>query len=223
MGQFKETESTAVTAENIKRVEDYFEAKPESSHPRSKSRLGSFNHGILRVQLKWKPYKPLRVNMLTEKNREDRMTFCRWFLAQDYDLVQRVIFSDEKWFLLHQGPNSKNDIMWAPTHPEEVEECRRQGDTKLMAWVGVVDGTALKVRWMTDEEDRPVSVTSARYLAMLRDEVWPEVRHRSSHRRYWWQQHHIAPTKFSTWSNPSSTTASFSAVQPSVGHPIHWT
>ena len=41
---------------------------------------------------------------------------------------------------------------------------------------------------MVDEEDRPVSVNAARYLAMLRDFVWPEIRHRSSRRHFWWQQ-----------------------------------
>ena len=57
-----------------------------------------------------------------------------------------------------------------------------------MAWVALVDGRALAVRWMVDERGRPTSVTSDRYLAMVRDSVWPEVRYASSRRKYWWQQ-----------------------------------
>ena len=143
---------------------------------------------ILRQERKWKPYKPVWVNHLTEKNKLDRMAFSRWFMAQEPNFEQRVLWSDEKWFLLHPSPNSKNDVSWAPWHPENEEACRRQGDTKVMAWVGLVDGKGLVVRWMVDEAGRPVSVTSDRYLAMLRDLVWPEVRHRSSRRLFWWQQ-----------------------------------
>ena len=44
-------------------------------------------------------------------------------------------------------------------HPHEEVECKRQGDSKLMAWCGVVDGRMLVVRWMVDEDGRPQSVT----------------------------------------------------------------
>ena len=67
-------------------------------------------------------------------------------------------------------------------------ECKRQGDTKLMAWCGVVDGQMLSVRWMVDDVGRPTSVTSERYQALLKDDVWPEVRNASSRRRYWFMQ-----------------------------------
>ena len=58
----------------------------------------------------------------------------------------------------------------------------------MMAWVGMVDGKGSQVRWMVDEADRPVSVNGDRYLAMIRNCVWPEVRYRSSRRHFWWQQ-----------------------------------
>ena len=95
---------------------------------------------------------------------------------------------DEKWFVLHMAPNTKNDVTWAPWHPEEEVVCKYQGDSKVMAWCGLVDGKALEVRWMVDADGRPASVTSERYLAMIREEVWPEVRFRSSRRLFWWQQ-----------------------------------
>ena len=36
-----------------------------------------------------------------------------------------------------------------------------------MAWVGLVNGKALEVQWMVDEEGRNVSVNGERYLSML--------------------------------------------------------
>ena len=50
---------------------------------------------------------------------------------------------------------------------QEEVECKRQGDWKLMAWCGLVDGKMLEVRWMVDENGRSQSVTSERYQEML--------------------------------------------------------
>ena len=67
-------------------------------------------------------------------------------------------------------------------------KCKREGDSKLMAWCGVVDGRMLVVRWMVDEDGRPQSVTSQRYQEVQQSQVWPEVRNRSSRRQYWFRQ-----------------------------------
>ena len=111
----------------------------------------------------------ITVNMLTEKNKEDRMAFSNWFLAQERGFEQRVVWSDEKWFLLHGSPNSKNDVTWAPAHPEEEIECRRQGDSKIMAWVALVDGVGLTVRWMVDENGVERPATRSDILTALTD------------------------------------------------------
>ena len=189
-GRCKDPEETAVTPENIARVEEFFTDNPKSHISDAVVEL-ELSHTtiwrILRLRLKWKPYKPLRVNMLSEQNKTDRVEFCRWFLDQGEEFAQRVIWSDEKWFVLHPAPNTQNDVVWAPWHPEEEVECRRQGDSKVMAWCGMVDGRMLRVRWMVDEAGRPVSVNGDRYQSLLQD-VWPEVRHQSSRRRYWVMQ-----------------------------------
>ena len=39
-----------------------------------------------------------------------------------------------------------------------------------------------------DEAHGPPTVTGASYLAMVKEEVWPEVRGPASQRRWWWQQ-----------------------------------
>ena len=148
---------------------------------------------ILKKHLKWKPYRLVKVNRLTERNKEDRLHFCRWFLNQEEGFEQKVIWSDEKWFLRHPAPNSQNERIWAPWHPEETEDCHYQGDTKVMAWAAVVDGGALQIRWMIDEDGRPVMVNSDRYLEMLRGRVWPEVRGRAAQRRWWWMQDGATP------------------------------
>ena len=64
----------------------------------------------------------------------------------------------------------------------------RQGDSKVMAWRGLIDGIMLEVRWMVDEKGRPRSVTSRRYQEMLQQHIWPEVQNRSSRRNYWFMK-----------------------------------
>ena len=61
--------------------------------------------------------------------------------------------------------------MWAPWVPNEEVECKRQGDLKVMAWCGLVDGRMLEERWMVDENGRAQPVTLRRYQDMLQQYV----------------------------------------------------
>ena len=126
----KGSDFSAITPENIKRVDDYFSDNSKKYIKDACDDLG-LTFGtvwrILRKHLGWKAYKPIRVNRLTEQNKQDRMTAARWFLAKGDDFLQRVLFSDEKWFVLHPAPNSQTDRIWAPAHPDEEIECRYQG------------------------------------------------------------------------------------------------
>jgi len=190
-GPLDEQRRTAVTEENIGAVEAYFTDDPKSSIRNAADDLDLTYctiWTILRKSLKWKAYRPTKVNRLTEANKAARVQFCQWFLGQPEGFEQLVCFSDEKWFVLHPSPNSQTDRYWAPAHPEEETVCRFQGDSKVMGWVALVDGKALRVRWMEDDEGRPMSVNGARYLAMVRDDVWPEIRIQAGRRRYWWMQ-----------------------------------
>ena len=47
------------------------------------------------------------------------------------------------------------------------EMLQRQGDSKVRAWCGFVDGRLQEVRWMVHKNGRPQSVTSERYQEML--------------------------------------------------------
>lgn len=186
-----EDRRTALTEENIQRVEDYFTNNEKNSIRTASEDLDlcySTIWTILRKSLHWKAYRPLKVNRLTDKNREDRLAFVRWFKQQPEHFEQKVVWSDEKWFVLHPAPNSQTDRIWAPWHPEEEEVCRFQGDAKVMAWVAVVDGRALEVRWMVDDAGRNVSVTGERYLNMWKNDVWPEIRGIVRRNGYWGMQ-----------------------------------
>ena len=73
--------------------------------------------------------------------------------------------------------------MWAPWNPNEEFERMRQGESKVMAWCGLVDGRMLEVRCM-DKKGRPRSVTSERCQNMMQQHVWNQ----SSCWNYWFMQ-----------------------------------
>ena len=86
---------------------------------------------ILKWTLKWKPFKFLGVQGLEEGHFTQRETFCRWLLQQPADFEQKVLWSDEKWWVLHPRINKQNDRFWAPVNPRQYVEDKVQGDVKV--------------------------------------------------------------------------------------------
>ncbi|KAF0292002.1 hypothetical protein FJT64_016980 [Amphibalanus amphitrite] len=107
------------------------------------------------------------------------MDSCEFWLTHDEEWFERVLWSDEKWFVLHPSPNMKNTVCWSPENPNKLVPCKKAQGQKVMAWVGVVDGKCLPVHWFTG------SVNSDAYLEMLQTVVWPAVRARATRHQYW--------------------------------------
>ncbi|KAF0311836.1 RNA-directed DNA polymerase from mobile element jockey [Amphibalanus amphitrite] len=115
-----------------------------------------------------------------------RLDSCEFWLTHD-EWFERVLWSDEKWFVLHPSPNKKNTVCWSPENPNKLVPCKKAQGQKAMAWVGVVDGKCLPVHWFTG------SVNSDAYLEMLQTVVWPAVRARATRHQYWFQQDGAPP------------------------------
>jgi hypothetical protein len=137
----------------------------------------------VRKKLGWYPYKPKTVVPLTDAHKAGRVAFCNWFLEKPAGFEQKVIWSDEKWFVLKQKPNKQNERYWAPCDPCVEVECREQGGKKVMCWAGVVEGKII-THWF----EQNVSVNGDVYLEMLKDVVWPQVRSVATRRGLWFQQ-----------------------------------
>jgi hypothetical protein len=138
---------------------------------------------ILRNKLKWKSYRLHEVQALSQANKESRFTACTYWLTFEEEWFERVIWTDEKWFVLRQSPNRQVDRFWAPANPHELVESKQAHGAKVMAWVGIVDGRCLPVVWFTG------SVNGDVYLnQVLRGIVWPSVKNHATRRQYWYQQ-----------------------------------
>ena len=108
--------------------------------------------------------KPHKTVPLTDTHKEGRVQFCDWLLSQPVGFCDKVVWSDEKWFVLLQAPNR----YWAPCDPEVEVACKEQGGQKVMAWAGVVQGQVI-IHWFPSN----VSVNGERYLEMLQRVLQP--------------------------------------------------
>jgi len=102
---------------------------------------------------------------------EQRRKFLNWILEQADDFVQRIILTDDKFFVFHQRPNRKKDGKWAQRNPHEIIETNNRNDKKIMMFVAIVDGRIPVVQAFIDENGRSVSVNGSCYLQLLQDTV----------------------------------------------------
>ena len=148
---------------------------------------------ILRWDIKAKFYRITPVQKLTDDHKQQRRHFCEWLLAQDEDFVQRVIWTDEKLFVLHQKPHRKNDGKWSRENPHEIIESNDRHDKKVMIFVAIVEGKIPLVHAFIDESGGRISVNGDCYLELLQDRVWPLFRPYATRRNLWWMQDGAPP------------------------------
>ena len=178
-----------ITAD-INRVKDYFNMNPRA-HLRVAMIDLDMSIGkiwkILRKDLNFKPYRPHTAQILSPANKASRLAASDFLLTFTLAQLERVLWSDEKWFVLHQAPNRKNDVVWGPEKTRNLVPCKKAHQAKVMAWVGIVNGRVLPVYWFEG------SVTSNKYLTMLETMVWPAIRSRATRDQYWFMQDGASP------------------------------
>ena len=106
----KSTGNTPITKEDINAVRYLLEAQGgRTTYVRdlayalklSKTKVWR----ILRKELKFFPYKPNTLQPLTEKHKKDRVKASNFFAKQDDEFFEKVMWVDEKWFVLKTKPN----------------------------------------------------------------------------------------------------------------------
>ena len=99
---------------------------------------------ILRKVLKWRAYTPFVSACLTQSNVEKQLNSAKWFLSHDSKFFEeKVIWSDEKYFVVNQGPNKSINKTWDPVNPYLNVECKTQSQKKIMCWVGLYNDASL--------------------------------------------------------------------------------
>lgn len=184
--QPKKRQGNGIPDDDIKQVNDYFQSK-DDAHLRDASRELGFSVYkiwlILRTKLKWRSYAPSLSACLTADNIISRLTAAEWFLNHNSTFFQdKIIWSDEKYFVLKQGPNKSVNRVWSPVNPYLNVECKTQSQQKIMVWVGLYAGKVLGPFWIETKMDNQV------YNELLMEKVWPAVRAKATRNMLWYMQ-----------------------------------
>ena len=156
--------------QSLKLVQREFRKKYFPKNPREVPRLNAFHRLVERFKkdaavrpkvtpgkvLKWKAYRPHLVQVLSPANMESRVAACSFWLSFEEEWFERVIWSDEKWFVLQNSPNKQTNRFWAPFNPHDVIQCKKAHRKKAMCWVGIVNGRCLSVVWFEGSVDSKV-------------------------------------------------------------------
>ncbi|GFX39117.1 uncharacterized protein TNCV_359311 [Trichonephila clavipes] len=94
---------------------------------------------IAKTDLRLKPHKLRKVQLLTAKDTHFRLRRCRKHLTRAASQCrERFLFTDEKLFTVQQVQNSQNDRIWcvdAPSTSEITEQ--RQYPKSVIVWGGI--------------------------------------------------------------------------------------
>ena len=105
-----------------------------------------------------------------------------WIIRNFHHQKVYISLEDHSFLTSNFSSHFKNDVYWSPDNPSNIKEVRDQGVSKVMAWVGMVDGRVLPITWFQG------SVTGQNYLEMLENKVWPAVKSVATKKKYWFQQ-----------------------------------
>ena len=88
---------------------------------------------IVRHDLRFSFYHYTLVQPLTDAHKSQRRQFCQWILQQPSNIVDRIIWTDEKFFCPNQKPHRKNVRVWANEYPRNICETNERNDAKVTA------------------------------------------------------------------------------------------
>ena len=136
---------TCRTEERIKRVREKIRRNPQRSAAKLALEEGIDDRSmrrILQIDLGLKAYKKRKLHGLSTKQMVARLERCKELLSRhDFDGVQRIVFSDEKLFVVEQKYNAQNDRIYALSIediPENIRTVQRfQKSSSTMIWGAV--------------------------------------------------------------------------------------
>ena len=178
---------TANTEENLEKVTESLKISPSKSIRQGALAIGMSNTSYYRLirEAGFRPYRPTAVQKLSEADLAKRVDFCEAMLqmfAKNDNLVNKIIWSDESQFMLNGIINRHNCCYWAQSNPQQqiAVSNSKQG---VMVWCGMTSAGLIGPYFFGD------SVTSASYLQMLSEFIWPLIMRRG----LYFQQDGAAP------------------------------
>jgi transposase len=134
---------SARTKKNIKKIKNLIEKNPHLSVRKLGKAVNiskDSSHRILKKNLKLKPYKNQKRQLLTNAVKDARFKRCKQlkkrFVANSH---RQIVFSDEKLFTIEQAQNQQNDRTWKSKPPQKEDRIvsRTQKPKSVMVWAGI--------------------------------------------------------------------------------------
>lgn len=159
-------------------IVQYFTINPKSSIPQAVREvrygpgLRRVSYGTVHRTLKkcgLKPYCILPVQYLTQLQKELRFRFVASMLMreqdEDYNLYNKILWSDEASFTTSGVYNRKNTRYWAAVNPHRYEMIKFQGWSSLNVWCGMLENRIIGPLFYRG------SLTGQRYLHFLHNDI----------------------------------------------------
>lgn len=133
---------SVTTTSVIKNVKQVIGRNPKLSTRKIGKRLNISREScrkILKKELKLKPYKMVKRQLVREETRQKRLCRCKEFKKR-FSLEQKceILFTDEKLFTISQHFNRQNSRVWTNNNKntQRIVHCV-QKPKSLMVWAGV--------------------------------------------------------------------------------------
>ena len=85
----------------------------------------------------------------------------------------KILWTDEKKFVLNQSPNRQNVRHWSVVNPHNVLECRVQGTPSITAFVALIDNKIIGPYWFMNENRNRTTVNADRYKEAFGNAIVP--------------------------------------------------
>lgn len=124
-------------------------------------------HSVLKYY-KYKPYKFLPTQELSDENKVHRLNFCqeiqRRLMANELNL-SNIIFTDESSFTTAGMFNRKNKHFWSRENPHALQAVKIQGRKTLSVWCGLYNNKVIGPIFLNG------NLTGQKYHDLLQNEI----------------------------------------------------
>lgn len=161
---------TVRSPQNIEAVRVALTRSPSKSTRRASAELGISRRSLQRIlhsDLHLFPYKMTVMHKLTARDMERRLQFASWAMEEEA-VLHNTWYSDEAYFYVNGVVNKQNVRFWAREHPRIVNMKDTYGE-KVCVWVAMSSHGIIGPFFFDD------TVTSQRYLDMLRNQFFPQL------------------------------------------------
>ena len=165
---------TQRNVQRIRRVLNILGNTPQSTRQLSR-RTGihkSTLHTILRRDIHFKPYHPLKVQHLTPNDYQLRIECCRQLalLFREMETRRYLFFADESTFYTDGTVNLKDTVIWANERPNDFVQPQNLAAERVCVWAAMSNDHLIGP-WFF-----PNTVTGDSYFTLLQQYAIPQIK-----------------------------------------------